>query len=37
MIALGKDKAKLEAEIADAEERWLALSAELEERRGRLA
>jgi ATP-binding cassette subfamily F protein 3 len=31
MIALGKDKARLEAEIADAEERWLSLSAELED------
>ena len=30
MIALGKDKAKLEAEIAEAEESWLTLSAELE-------
>jgi ATP-binding cassette, subfamily F, member 3 len=30
-IALGKDKARIESEIAAAEERWLMLSAELEE------
>jgi len=28
---LGKDKARFEAEIATAEERWLGLSAQLEE------
>jgi len=31
VILLGKDKARFESEIAVAEERWLALSAELEE------
>ena len=34
MIALGKDKAKLEAQIAEGEEIWLELTAELESRRG---
>jgi hypothetical protein len=28
---LGKDKARFAADIAEAEERWLSLSAELEE------
>jgi hypothetical protein len=31
---LGKDKARFETEIASAEERWLTLSAELEEAMG---
>jgi ATP-binding cassette subfamily F protein 3 len=34
IIILGKDKARFEAEIATAEERWLNLSAELEEAMG---
>jgi ATP-binding cassette subfamily F protein 3 len=34
VISLGKDKARFESEIASAEERWLALSAELEEAMG---
>jgi ATP-binding cassette subfamily F protein 3 len=34
IIMLGKDKARFEAEIATAEERWLNLSAELEEAMG---
>jgi ATP-binding cassette subfamily F protein 3 len=37
MIALGKDKARLEADIAAAEERWLALSAKLEDAQQALA
>jgi ATP-binding cassette, subfamily F, member 3 len=36
-IALGKDKAKIETEIAMAEERWLTLSAELEEAQSSVA
>ena len=34
VIMLGKDKARFETEIASAEERWLTLSAELEEAMG---
>jgi ATP-binding cassette subfamily F protein 3 len=37
VVALGKDKAKLEAEIAAAEERWLILSAEYDEAQAAIA
>ena len=34
VLALGKDKARVEADMAAAEERWLTLTAELEELQG---